>query len=338
MAGESPWRNSCPGSRSSTWRSLTHPADPCGPAITRLTAVAFSPDQPTLAMAGYGGAAGLLDVQNGQILDLFENRSTIRRSHWPSRRADEMLAMAVGDKVHVVRVTRSLHGETVAARLGSIRQLAISPDESLLALGRENGSIIVWDVRAKQVLQILNGHGLAVFGVAFMPRPGGVRLVSVGGDGLVQIWDPRPEVSPCARWMASGGAVYSLAVRRDGRQIATGGEDGVVRTWDPATGVAELPPLEHGASISALAYDPSGTVLASGGMDRTVRVWSAKSGRRRLGSLSHPNQLTSLAFSPDGQLLAGGGGATDMGGSILIWDASSGRSLPRSTARAGWTP
>jgi WD40 repeat protein len=120
------------------------------------------------------------------------------------------------------------------------------------------------------------------------------------------------------------GAVYSMAVRPDGLQIATGGEDGMVRTWDPATGRADLPPLDHGASISALAYDPSGTALASGGMDRTVRVWSATSGRRRLGPLSHPHQLTNLAFSANGRLLAGGGGATGKGGRIWIWDAWTG--------------
>jgi WD40 repeat protein len=98
----------------------------------------------------------------------------------------------------------------------------------------------------------------------------------------------------------------------------------MVRTWDPATGRADLPPLDHGAPVSALAYDPTGTALASGAMDRTVRVWSATSGRRRLGPLAHDYQLTSLAFSPDSRLLAGGGGATDIGGRILIWDASSG--------------
>ena len=61
----------------------------------------------------------------------------------------QMLAMAVGDEIHVVRLARSLHGETVAASLGPIRRLAASPDERLLALGRENGTIVVWDVRCE---------------------------------------------------------------------------------------------------------------------------------------------------------------------------------------------
>ncbi len=120
-----------------------------------------------------------------------------------------MLAMAVGDEVHVVRLARSLEGETVAASLGPIRRLAASPDERLLALGREDGTIVVWDVRANRVLQTLSGHGLAVFGVAFVPGPRGARLVSVGGDGLIQIWDPEAGGQPLHTLLGHSGAVYS---------------------------------------------------------------------------------------------------------------------------------
>ena len=289
----------------------------------RIVTVTFSPDRRTLAILGYGRKAGLVDAQSSQLLDRFHDQLSLSPFSMAFERQGRMLAMAVGEEVHVVRLARSHEGENVAASLGPICRLAASPDERLLALGREDGTIVVWDVRSNRVLQTLGGHSLAVFGVAFVPGPRGARLVSVGGDGLIQIWDPEAGGQPLNTLLGHSGAIYSLAVRPDGREIATGGEDGKVRTWDPATGRADLPPLDHGASISALAYDPTGTTLASGGMDRTVRVWSATSGRRRLGPLSHPHQLTSLAFSPDGRLLAGGGGATDLG-KIQIWDASNG--------------
>ncbi len=291
---------------------------------TRLNTVAFSSDRRTIAMAGIGVGARLLDVQGGRILDLFDDQVSGSPFALAFGARGHKLAMAVGYEIHVVRLARSLEGETVAMSLGPISRLAASRDERLLALGRDDGTIVVWDVPAGRVLQTLSGHGLPVFGVAFVPGPPGPWLVSVGGDGLVQIWDPDAGGKPLHTLLGRSGAVYAVAVRPDGRQIATGGEDGVVRTWDPATGRADLAPLDHGASISALAYDPTGTALASGGMDHTVRVWSATSGRRRLGPLFHKYQLTSLAFSPDGRLLAGGGGAPDKGGSIQIWDASTG--------------
>jgi WD40 repeat protein len=271
------------------------------------------------------GAAGLLHIQKGRMIDLFDDQVSMSPFSMAFGTEGRMLAIAVADEVHVVRLGRSPDDETVAGGLGPIRRLAASPDERLLALGREDGTIVVWDVPAKRILQTLSGHGLGLSGVAFVPGSGGDRLVSVGGDGQIQIWDPEAGGQPLRTWVGHSGAVYSLAVRPDGRQIATAGEDGVVRTWDPATGRADLLPLDHGTSISALAYDPTSTALASGGMDRTVRVWSATSGRRRLGPLSHKYQLTSLAFSPDGRILAAGGnGAPNRGGQIQIWDSWSG--------------
>jgi WD40 repeat protein len=296
-------------------------------ASNRVGAVAFSPSLigRTLVMRGYSGGARLLDVQKSRILDLFDEQVSTETFSLAFGPGGGRLAMAVGHEIHVVHLARNLDGETVAAIPGSIRRLAASPDERLLALGREDGTIVVWDVRAARVLHTLSGHGLGVFGVAFVPGPRGPWLVSVGGDGLVRIWDPEAGGQPLRTLTGHSGAVYAVAVRPpDGHQIATGGEDGLVRTWDPATGRADLLSLDHGSSISALAFDPTGTTLASGGMDRTVRVWSATSGRRRLGPLSHPHQLTSLAFSPDGRLLAGGGGSPDKGGLIQIWDAWSG--------------
>jgi WD40 repeat protein/predicted Ser/Thr protein kinase len=293
-------------------------------ASNRIATVAFSPGGRTLAMAGQGGGAALLNTQGGQIHDVFDDKVNLSPFSLAFGAGGHKLAMAAGDEIHVVNLHRSVEGKTAASSLGPIRRLAVSPDERLLALGREDGTIVVFDVAAGSVLQTLSGHGLAVFGVTFVPGRHDARLVSVGGDGLIQIWDPEAGGHPVFPPASVAGAVYSVAVRPDGRQIATAGDDGMVRTWDPVTGRADLPPINHGASISSLAYDPTGTALASGGMDRTVRVWSATSGRRRLGSLSHPHQLTSLAFSPDGRLLAGGGGATDLGGRILIWDAASG--------------
>jgi eukaryotic-like serine/threonine-protein kinase len=294
------------------------------PGVSRqVGAVAFGPGGRTLALAGYDGA-GLLDAKNGQILDLFGrvNRSPFALAFGTDGR---MLAMAVGHEIHLVRLDHSLKGETVAASLGPIVRLAVSQDERLLPLGREDGAIVVSGVLEKRVLHTLTGHGLPVLGVAFIPGPDGARLVSVGADGLILIWNADSDVGPIRTLVGGSGAVYSVAVRPDGRQIAAGGEDGLVRTWDPATGRADLPPLDHGAPVSALAYDRSGSALASGGMDRTVRLWSATSGRRLLGPLSHPHQLTGLEFSPDGRFLAGGGGTIDKGGTIVVWHASSGK-------------
>ncbi len=252
----------------------------------RATVVSFSPGGRTLATAGYG-VVGLLNAQNGQILDVFNhaNNSPFSLAFGPDGR---MLAMALGDEIRVVHAVRDHEGTTLAARLGPIRRLAVSPDERLLALALEDGSIVIWDVATAQPLQPLSGHRLMVFDLAFLPLSNSLLLVSVGGDGAVKIWNPKVGGGPLRTLHDSGGPIYSVVVRPDGRQIAAGGQAGIVYTWNTATWQFDLSPIEHGASVSALAYDPGSTVLASGGMDSAVQVWSAVSGRRRHGTTFPP--------------------------------------------------
>ncbi len=305
-------------------RGLHGPRRAVRRASVRFGSVAYSPDERTLATAGHSSAM-LLDIEKSQILDQYDDTVSLSPFSLAFGAGGHLLAMAVGDSVHVVHVDPSRTGATVAEGQGSIGRLAASPDERLLALGRDDGTIVVWDVTAKRVVQTLSGHGPGVFGLAFVRRPRGAWLVSVGGDGLVQIWDPEAGDLPLHTLRGHSGTVQAVAARPDGRQIATGGEDGQVRTWDPATGRADLPPIDHGAAVSALAYDPTDTALASGGMDRTVRVWSATSGRRRLGPLTQSDQITGLAFSPDGRLLAAASSSAVRRGEILVRDAWSGR-------------
>jgi WD40 repeat protein len=290
----------------------------------KLGSTAFSPDWQMLALSGAGGEVRLFDARRGRILDVFVEQANRSSSSLVFGAGARLLAMAVGNEVHVAHLARRPDGVTLASGLGPVDRLALSPGERLLALGRDDGTIVIWDVRAGRALQILGGHGLAVFGLAFVPRTHGAWLVSVGGDGRIHVWDPDARGQPLRAFSGRARAVYAVAARSDGRQIAAGGDDGSVLTWDPATGRPDLTALDHGGPVTALAYDPTGTALASGSMDRTVRVWSARSGGRRLGPLEHPHPVTSLAFSPDGRLLAAGGGAPDKGGRVLIWDASSG--------------
>ena len=73
-AGSSPWRNSRAGIEILDLEKPHEPRRALRGASDRVGAVAFSPDGRTLAMAGDGGGAGLLDVQRGRILDLFDDR------------------------------------------------------------------------------------------------------------------------------------------------------------------------------------------------------------------------------------------------------------------------
>ena len=58
-------------------------------------------------------------------------------------------------------------------------------DRAFVASGSEDGSIVLWDVVSKEILQRIEGHGGVVLGVDAYPDG---RLVSCGLDGTIRIW------------------------------------------------------------------------------------------------------------------------------------------------------
>ena len=68
---------------------------------------------------------------------------------------------------------------------------------TLVCLGHEDGSILVWDLECRTLLQVFQGHACAVFAlapfVATKPdKEPAVLLFSGSGDTTVAIWDLRP--------------------------------------------------------------------------------------------------------------------------------------------------
>jgi WD40 repeat protein len=98
--------------------------------------------------------------------------------------ADDMSSIAIWDfaKRRLERVV------PVFRSTDYVRSLAISPDQSRVAIGAGfSGSLSVWDLRRGTVLVTLGGHSGRVTSVAWTPD--GTRLVSASLDGTVRTWD-----------------------------------------------------------------------------------------------------------------------------------------------------
>ncbi len=172
-----------------------------------------------------------------------------------------------------------------------------------------------WDFLKRQsqtYLVEMVGHTQMITSVLYTPD--GKRVISSGGPwngpdpGEVKVWDAATGTL-LHDLTGPPMAVYRLALRPDGKELAAACGDGVVYRWD-VSGPAPraLAPFRCGALphgiVYAVAYHPTAPLLAAAVGDGTVQVWSTALDYRLSRSVWHPGNVYDVAYSPDGRFLA----------------------------------
>ncbi|MFG2575895.1 TIR domain-containing protein [Streptomyces sp. NPDC048481] len=208
--------------------------------------------------------------------------------------------------------------------------LSFSPDGELLAVGSEDGGVLVCDAVTGTALRTLQGHTDRVYAVKFRAQV----LATGGADGTVRLWDP---VSGACRHVlrVHEGGVWPVVLDAGGALLATGDADGVVTLWDTATGrpLHRLP--GHSAPVYTIAFAADGRTLVTGDASAAVRLWDLAAGRL-LGALpGHRGAVFRARFSPDGALLATGDMGDGRAGTVRVWDVAARRVVHTFEGHAG---
>jgi WD40 repeat protein len=225
------------------------------------------------------------------------------------------------------------------------------PSQPLLVSGSYDRHLVWWDTGSGQPVRAVEAHQGWVRGLA--PTPDGTRLVSVGDDMLVKVWDAATgqlvqALAGHALQTPQGHttALYAVTVSPDGHYAASADRTGDVRVWELDTGrlaqefavpvLYTYDPRQRKRSIGgirALAFSADGSRLAVGGIGQVnnvdglggpahVEVWAWREPRRLFaaGAQGHKGLLNHLQFHPSGAWLIGAGGGSD-NGFLAFWKA-----------------
>lgn len=338
------------------------------------SALCLSPDGQTLAAGQANGTLTLWDVASGKERITLQKPSqgVIFATFSPDGRT---LALGIGDATCKLwdvasreqRTTiagpryEDLPKGTVRGRIGGPwswgfppgpPEVAFSPDSRLLALGRQEGALQLWEVNHGKEVARLQESGL----MALAYDPDGKLLLTGHADGAIRRWDtamakevgsPLPHIGPVdsltfssdGRTLAAGGPIRvtlwdmatgkqgltlfgnsPVAFTGDGKTVLTGISGGGVQAWNSATGQEKV-------RLQGLKFPVSSLVVAPDGKTVIARDFPDFQGNYKLWDIAIGNSpapiegVGPVTFSPAGKLLAGAG----PGGTVKLWDLASGQ-------------
>jgi WD40 repeat protein len=216
--------------------------------------------------------------------------------------------------------------EPLTAHGDSLVCLAFSPDGTLLASGGRSGSVAVWSVGERRLLQSISGFVGPVVALGFAGDNREIRMALSSPtyrerEERVFHWDlrserPRPEPLPWEGDLESAAFASELVALADlDRRVVVG-----------PFGHPPGPPLASmSGRVRCLAFCPATRYLALG-TGRFVELWDITERRPTAVLAGHRGTVQALAFHPSGKELLTGG----VDRMVLRWEVLTGRH------RDGW--
>lgn len=287
-----------------------------------IRAVAFSADGKMLASGGFDGSAKLWDVASGNLLRTLSGHSGFISTVAFSPDGKTLATSASDGQVRLWDAAsgaqRSGFTWTPAPNLNTnaplwATGLAFAGDGATLAVGSEDGSIVLVDATTGANRHTLLGHTDIVVSRGLVFAPDGKMLASAGFDGTVRLWDAASGTQT-AELRGHGMRVLALAFSPDGKfLVSTSDRGGQLLLWDIAEQTAARSLQIGQGLVTSLAFSADSKVLGSVGYNGTARLNLLDQDRFQVlfGSAA---SINSLAFLPDGRLVS----ISDQGRVVLI--------------------
>lgn len=215
---------------------------------------------------------------------------------------------------------------------GGISDVAVSPDENLIAIASRLG-VWLYDAHTKDFVSLMAIEGTGLLSkVVFSPD--GTRIVTGDWDGKITLWDIKTATALAT--YTHKGYINSITFSPNGRFIATGSTDATATLWDVETGTACFT-ITHQDSVSSTTFSPDGTLLAASSRDSTATLWQIDTEEIRWTFTHERREITfdighietvntggigDITFSPDGKYFATAGQRTDL--CTTLWDVETG--------------
>ena len=182
---------------------------------------------------------------------------------------------------------------------------AFSHDNTLLAVGRHDGSVLIYDITKQSIIQTIPRRPeitkpAAVIDLRF--AAGDRSLLSLLGNGQAIVWWTRD-------WSVAGmigsdqDPVLCAAFARDQDELSVGGRDGKITVYrmdkNVTPTVLQIVNPKVKDHVTSLAYQPHGRILAGATAHGGVQLFDLTTGRALRALPPGGNAITNATFRGD---------------------------------------
>lgn len=114
--------------------------------------------------------------------------------------------------------------------------LDFSPDETLLAIGYQDGQLAIWDLANRKIRARVQAHLKSKPVVMVRFNPEGSRVLTSSSDRTARVWNTTGRIREVATLSGHAKGLLSGVFSPDGRRILTASFDNTAKLWDTDTG------------------------------------------------------------------------------------------------------
>ena len=174
---------------------------------TLFWSAALSPDGRSLVVAGVPAGVARVDLLSGEVWPLATTVTPPEGTKLAIAPDGSTLAATLPGETVLLDAAEGTELGRLPAPGEDVATLVFSPAGHLLAVGRTDGGIQLWEVATGALLRGWQGHVLGAWRLRFVGDES--RLASVGYDGAIRLWETetgrKSGATPatgtgCARW------------------------------------------------------------------------------------------------------------------------------------------
>ena len=315
----------------------------------------FSPDDQRAVILSGSSSLEIFRIQNGKRLRVISSDEHDAISLVLHAGGKMAVSGVKAETVRIWNTDQTSAQEILRGHLSAVSALALSTGGEILASGSLDGTVILWDMKEKELLKsiMVIGKG-SVNSLAFHPNG---KLLAVGGeDGSLQflsipemkiITTLMGHIKPltdlefnlrgdifvsCSEdgkliiwdWKAKKqryeigfeNAVSAISIHPKRQEIVVGTVGGSLESWSLNKGTLLHKINESGHSVTSVGYDRNGHRIISALEDGSVQIWEYRSSLHLKTLSGHERSVELLDFSQNSKYLI----SYSSDKSVRIWD------------------